>query len=261
MDMNGKLKRIIRNNKLSFGSWITLAHTSIPEIMSFGGFDWLVIDTEHSVINIQNVQNLIQVIESKNISPLVRLTSNDTNLIKRVMDAGAYGVIVPMVNSKKDALKAVEAVKYPPLGKRGVGLARAQGYGMNFEAYASRVNQDSIIIAQIEHIDAVNNIDEIFSVEEIDGYIIGPYDLSASLGVVGNLNHEKVLKAEKKVLAVSRRFNKIAGIHVIEPNIKLTLEKINMGYRFIAVSLDTVFLGNACINTMNGIKAKMKGEN
>lgn len=252
--MNHNLKDMIKKNRLLFGSWITLGHTSIPDIMSYAKFDWLSIDMEHSVIDIQKSQELIRVIELKGITPLVRITSNDAPLIKRVMDAGSYGVIVPMINTKKDALKAVKAVKYPPLGTRSVGLARAQGYGKTFNEYKSWVNKYSIIIAQIEHIDAVRNIDEIFSVKDIDGYIIGPYDLSASLGISGELNNKKVLEAEKMVMESANEYNKIAGIHVVEPNVKLVIDKINMGYKFIAVSTDFLFLENACTKIMDKIK-------
>lgn len=256
--MNNKLKNIIKNNQISFGSWITLGHTSIPEIMSFAKFNWLVIDLEHSVIDIQKTQELIQIIELKNITPLVRLTSNDGSLIKRVMDAGSYGVIVPMINSKNDALKVVKSVKYPPIGNRSVGLARAQGYGSSFNKYKSWINNDSIIIVQIEHIDAVNNIYEIFSIDDIDGYIIGPYDLSASLGIHGELNNSKVLDAEKIVLKAAKKYNKIAGIHVVNIDIKLVIEKINLGYKFIAIGTDFLFLGNSCKSIMNKIRTEIK---
>jgi 2-dehydro-3-deoxyglucarate aldolase len=254
---NHEIKNNIRNQKLTFGSWITIGHSSIPEIMSRAGFDWLVIDLEHSVITIEQAQQLIQTIESKGMVPLVRLTENDSALIKRVMDAGAYGVLVPMVKTRKDAKKAINAVKYPPVGTRGVGLARAQGYGKTFTEYNKWVNKESVVIVQIEHIDAVENIDEILSLDDIDGYIIGPYDLSASLGIPGDLNNEKVIEAEQKVLQVAEKYGKIAGFHVVEPDIDLTLQKIKMGYRFIAESIDFLFLGNHCIETMNTIKSKL----
>lgn len=255
--MNNNLKKLLKKNELSFGSWITLAHTSIPEIMAQAKFDWLVIDLEHSAIDIQKTQELIQIIDLKGITPLVRLTANDASLIKRVMDAGAYGVIVPMVNNKEDAIRSVKAVKYPPVGTRSVGLARAQGYGTTFDEYKSWINKDSIIIVQIEHIDAVKNIDEIFSIKEIDGYIIGPYDLSASLNKPGELNDKKVLDAEKMVLKSAKKYGKIAGIHVVEPKSKLVLEKIKMGYKFVAISTDFLFLGNASTNIMTEIKKRL----
>ena len=147
------LKKTIMNKKLALGSWITLAHPAIAEIMSKAGFDWLAVDLEHSVITIREAEELIRVINLSGVTPLVRLTSNDPNQIKRVMDAGSHGVIVPMVNSIADAKKAVEAVKYPPIGKRGVGLARAQGYGTKFDEYLKWQKDSAIVIVQVEHID------------------------------------------------------------------------------------------------------------
>ena len=118
-------KDLFKNNQVAIGSWITLAHPAIAEIMANAGFDWLAIDLEHSVITIREAEELIRVIELSGVIPLVRLTSNNSDLIKRVMDAGAHGIIVPMVNSSLDAETAVQSIKYPPFGKRGVGMAVA----------------------------------------------------------------------------------------------------------------------------------------
>ena len=126
---------MLSKNELNIGSWITLAHPAIAEIMSEAGFDWLAIDLEHSVITIREAEELIRVINLCGVTPLVRLTSNDSNQIKRIMDAGSFGVIVPMVKNADDAKKVVDAVRYPPTGSRGVGLARAQGYGTSFDSY------------------------------------------------------------------------------------------------------------------------------
>ena len=171
------LKTSLENCKLSIGSWITLAHPAIAEIMASAGFDWLVVDLEHSVITIREAEELIRIIELANVVPLVRLSSNNSTQIKRVMDAGASGVIVPMVNTASDAKTAVEAVKYPMEGLRGVGLARAQGYEALFNEYLDWQKNGTIVIVQIEHINAVNNLEEILTVPGVDGYIIGPYDL------------------------------------------------------------------------------------
>ena len=152
-----------KNSKFRIGSWITLAHPAIAEIMAKSGFDWLAVDLEHSVITIAEAEQLIRVIELSGVKPLVRLTSNNSDQIKRVMDAGSHGIIVPMVNSKSDLERAFNALKYPLSGSRGVGLARAQGYGSNFEQYLDWQEESSLLIAQIEHIDAVNNIEEIFA--------------------------------------------------------------------------------------------------
>ena len=127
------LKRKLSQNEITIGSWITLAHPAIAEIMACAGFDWLVVDLEHSVITIKEAEELIRVINLCGVVPLVRLSINDSVQIKRVMDAGAHGIIVPMVNNRAEADTAVAAVYYPPKGTRGVGLARAQGYCTAFQ--------------------------------------------------------------------------------------------------------------------------------
>src|SRR3989304_8512061 len=161
VELHMKLKEKLQNGEVSIGSWITIGNPSIAEIMAKSGFDWLTVDMEHSAITLDLAQQLIQVIELCGVAPLVRVGENNATMIKRVMDAGSHGVIVPMVNSKDDAINAVNAVKYPPTGKRGVGLARAQGYGVAFDKYKEWVDRDSIVIVQIEHIKAVENLEEI----------------------------------------------------------------------------------------------------
>ncbi len=253
------LKSKLRNGKVTLGSWITIGNTSIAEIMAKVGFEWLTIDMEHSVITLNQAYNLIQVIELSGVTPLVRVPENDPVIIKRVMDAGAHGVIVPMVNTQEDAIKAVDSVKYPPLGRRGVGLARAQGYGLEFEKYKKWINKESIVIVQIEHIKAVENLREILKVEDVDGFIVGPYDLSGSLGRPGEFDNSKFKAALKIVLEVSKKINKPAGFHVIPPDAKLLLEKIIEGYRFLGFSLDTLFLGDSIMKQMWKIKQGLKG--
>jgi 2-dehydro-3-deoxyglucarate aldolase len=231
-----------------------MAHPAIPEIMAKAGFDWLTIDLEHSVITIREAEELIRVINLCNVSPLVRTTSNDMQQIKRVMDAGAKGVIVPMVNSEMDARKIVDAIYYPPKGKRGVGLARAQGYGAGFKEYKAWLEEHPVIIVQIEHIDAVNNLEKIFQVEGIDGYIIGPYDLSTSMGIGGQFDHPDFKKAIQKTHETATRLNIPGGIHVIEPNKKELQDKIAEGFKFIAYSLDIRMLDTMCRDMFAEIK-------
>jgi 2-dehydro-3-deoxyglucarate aldolase len=158
------------------------------------------------------------------------------------MDAGAYGVIIPMVNSGREAKKAITAVKYPPEGNRGVGIARAHGYGRSFDEYVSAANHESVVIVQIEHIDAVTNLEEIISVDGVDGCFIGPYDLSGSLGVPGNLTHKKVLTAISEVERICKKHKKPLGIHVVEPDVSLVKKYIKAGYAFIALSSDMLLL-------------------
>jgi len=249
-----KLKQKLENNELTIGSWITIGHHSIVEIMASAGFDWLTIDMEHSAIELTEAQNLIAHIQANGMEALVRVGKNEEVIIKRVLDAGANGVIVPMVNSIKDAKRAVEYVKYPPLGKRGVGLARAQKYGIGFEEYKRKLNDEIVVIAQVEHIDSVNNLEGILSVDGIDGIIIGPYDLSGSMGKPGQFNDADVKQAINKVEEICKRLNRPLGFHVIQPNNIELRNKIEDGYTFLAFSLDFLFLGEKARLEMNEIK-------
>ena len=252
------LKEKLQKRELTIGSWLTLGHNSIAEIMARAGFEWLVVDMEHSVITLDTAQQPIQVIEGCGVTPLVRVGENNPTIIKRVMDAGAHGVIVPMVNTREQAEAAVSAVRYPPLGTRGVGLARAQGYGDEFEKYRDWVKEESIVIAQIEHTNAVDNLESILSVNGIDGCIIGPYDLSGSLGMPGNFEHPDVLAALKKVEQTCQKKRVTLGIHVIQPDYRLVLESISKGYNFLAFSSDILFLGNSCREQLRAVNDGIK---
>jgi 2-dehydro-3-deoxyglucarate aldolase len=257
---NITLKTKLKNNELTIGSWITIGHPSVIEVLSNAGFDWLTIDMEHTSIDYTMTQTLIGTIQSHGMSALVRVSKNDEVYIKRVLDAGADGVIVPMINSADDAKKAVEYVKYPPEGKRGVGLYRAQKFGLNngFENYKKWLKESAVIIAQIEHIDAVNNIEEIISTPGIDGVIIGPYDLSGSLGVPGEFDDPRVINALIKVEQACKERNFAMGFHVIEPDSIQVKQRIKSGYSFIAFSTDFFFLGNKANEEMALIKSNNK---
>ncbi|MBT6718069.1 MAG: 2,4-dihydroxyhept-2-ene-1,7-dioic acid aldolase [Nitrospina sp.] len=250
-----QLKSKLRNNTLTVGSWITLAHPAIAEIMSRRGFDWVVIDLEHSVINIREAEELIRVINLCGNTPLVRLSSNDSVQIKRVMDAGSAGIILPMVRSLEDIDMAFSAIHYPPIGIRGVGLARAQSYGAKFHEYKSWLEMSAVLIAQIENIDAVNNIDEILSSDKVDGYIIGPYDLSASMGVPGELDHPDVIAAIKKIKDAGLSANKPGGLHLVEPDPSELDSLIGEGFLFLAYSVDIRMLDISC---SKGVKVRDK---
>jgi len=252
------LKSKLATRRLTLGSWITLAHPAIAEIMSRAGFDWLAVDLEHSVITVREAEELIRVIALSGVCPLVRLSDNDPVQIKRVMDAGAHGVIVPMVNSLSDAEQAVQAVRYPPKGKRGVGLARAQGYGSTFESYKKWLDEESVVVVQVEHIEAVENLEAILSVDGVDGFIVGPYDLSASLGVPGQFDHPSMKQAMDTLHSTVIASDKAAGIHVVEPDVEELLQRADEGYRFLAYSLDVRMLDSACRSGLDGIRSKMR---
>ncbi len=232
-------------SKVSVGTWITLGHPAIAEIFSSAGFDWLAVDLEHSSITLREAEDLIRVIDLKQTVPLVRLSTNNPEQIKRVMDAGAHGVIVPMVNDAKQATQAVDSVKYPPAGNRSFGLARAQEYGEAFEQYRNWQVDHSIVVVQIEHIDAVNNLTEILNVDGVDAYFVGPYDLSGSLGIPGQFDHPRFLEAMERIKEVGVASGKPGGRHVIEPEPDLLNAAIAQGDRFIAYSLDTRMLATS----------------
>lgn len=249
------LKTKLKERQTTVGSWITLAHPAIAEIMAKAGFDWLAVDMEHSVITIREAEELIRVIDLCGLVPLVRLSANDPVQIKRVMDAGAHGVIVPMVNSVAQAKQAISSVRYPPLGVRGVGLARAQGYGSSFDKYLDWVNEESVIIVQVEHIEAVDNLDAILAVDGVDGFIVGPYDLSGSLGVPGQFDHPMMKEAMRRIETVGASSGKAPGIHVIEPKPEELKARIEQGYRFVAYSLDIRMLDCVCHDGVDSVRS------
>ena len=251
------LKSKLKNKELSIGSWLTIPHQAVIEILSTAGFEWLTIDMEHSPISIESIMNLIGHIQGNGMQALVRVSKNEEVAIKRVLDAGADGVIVPMIKNKEEAIEAVSFVKYPPLGKRGVGLNRAQKYGTAFDTYQDWVKNNAVVIAQIEHIDAVNNLEDIFSVPGIDGIIVGPYDLSASMGFPGEYDREDVKEALERIDIVAKKLNKPLGFHIVESDHSKILEKINKGYSFLAFSLDFFFLGDKARQEMNLLKEKL----
>ncbi len=226
----------------TIGTWLTLADPAVAEIMAAVGFEWLVVDLEHSLLTLETAGELIRVIELCGASPLVRLTSNDSDQIKRVMDGGAHGIIVPMVLSADEAVKAVAATRYPPAGTRGVGLGRAQRYGAGFEEYLSWQVDGPIVIVQIEHRDSVANLEAILAVPGIGGFIIGPYDLSASMGIPGEFDDPVFLECMETIRSTARRMSVPSGIHLVEPDVAALRQAVADGYSLIAYGVDFRFL-------------------
>jgi len=238
------LKSKLKSKKVLFGSWITIPDINIIEIFTSFNFDWLCIDIEHTSISLNQINKLVTLIESKNIIPLVRIGEKNNNLIKRIMDCGAHGIIVADVRSHKEAKDIIDAVKYPPVGKRGVGLYKAQKYGKEFEKYQKWLKNQCFIIPQIEHYESINNLEEIINLKDIDGIMVGPYDLSGSLGKPGKFNDKKYLNCLEKINKIVKKSNKYLGIHSVSSKPEDCNKFINKGYNFIACSLDTIFLMN-----------------
>lgn len=251
--MSVDLKQKIAARELAVGSWVALPHPAVVEMMCGAGFDWIAVDLEHSAITLAEAEALIRVIDGRGRAPLVRLTSNDAMQIKRVMDSGAHGVIVPNVRSRDDVLGAHRAMHYPPRGTRGVGLARAQGYGASFQRYREWLDRSAVLIGQIEHVDALGRLDEIFGSEELDAFLVGPYDLTASMGIAGQFEHPDFTAALAEIRRVAEARGKLAGIHVVEPQPEELRRRVEEGYRLIAYSVDFRMIDEACRRGLRAI--------
>ena len=235
------LKEKLRRKELTVGSWLSFQFLPLTEMLAREEFDWLVIDLEHTTIDLREVMDMTMLIDNAGLSPLVRVGSNDPLTIKRVMDAGAHGVLIPNIKSSVEAERAVEAVYYPPRGNRGVGLGRAQGYGVEFEEYRAWLESEAVVIVQIEHIDAVRDLEKILEVDGVDGFMLGPYDLSASIGKPGQFDDPEVKAVFSDVADAVRTAPKPAGIHIVHPDPDALRTRIAEGYSLIAYGDDMVF--------------------
>jgi 2-keto-3-deoxy-L-rhamnonate aldolase RhmA len=260
MKVRSAVKEKIRRGIPSFGSWIMMGHLASAEILAQAGFDWLTVDMEHTDIDYHTLQVLVCGIKSGGAEAFVRIEDNNPTVIKKVLDCGADGIIVPLVNSGEEAQRAVKAAKYPPEGVRGVSLGRASGYGDNFDDYFHSINNQIVVLAQIEHYRAVDNIEDIVNVEGLDGVFLGPYDLSGSMDIVAQFDHPKMKEARRKVKEATLRAGKALGFHEVRPEADAVQALLDEGFNFIACCLDTLFLSTASKALMDGISARM-GEN
>lgn len=254
MKGNTALKKL-REGKFTLGSWICLNSPLIADVMAKAGFDFLTIDTEHGVMDYRDMVEMIHAILSTQTVPIVRVAWNDPALIKRALDAGAMGIIVPMVMSAEEAKKSVEAVRFPPKGKRSVvGVAAEVLHGSD---YLELANEQILLAVQIEHIGAVTLADEICAVEGLDVVFVGPYDLAASMGLLGtNFKQDPAWKnAVQKVLNSARKSNKAAGIHA--QTVEEAIYHIRQGFQFVALGSDVQFLKSAVNSTLSELNKQL----
>lgn len=237
------MKIKLKNRELIFGAWTSLAHPQITEMFaSIMKPDFVGIDIEHSTISQGEAQRIIAAGQAHGVPVLPRVASHDVEAMRRLCDSGADGLIVPMVNTPQEVEQIVNGCKYPPIGKRGFGIARAQGYGASFEDYTSSWNKKSVLIIQAESITAVENIDRLLDHEQVDGVMVGPYDISGSLGIPGKLSDPKVLKASEKVVEACAKFGKACGTQITTlPNEESIKQAIDSGYTMIVLASD-IFL-------------------
>mgnify|MGYP000023413723 FL=1 len=234
--MKNPVKAKLKAGKPSIGTWITIGHPDVAEFLATLGFDWFVFDMEHSPISFETVQVLMQASSFSKTVPLVRVAWNDMVLIKRALDIGAYGVVIPWVNTKEDAINAVKYCRYPPRGLRGCGPRRA---AVRDPEYFETVEEELLVVVQIETEEALKNIDDILTVEGIDACYIGPNDLSMNLGVFRQWGHPKFRKALEIVLDACKRYGVAPGMHC---NINNINEALEMGFKFCAIDSDYRFL-------------------
>jgi len=248
------LKESLKEGKNVFGPFMKLTDPAVVEIMGFAGFDFVIIDAEHGPISMQNAQNMIRAAESVNITPIIRVGSNDEALILRALDIGAQGIEIPQINSKSDAVRVVKSVKYFPQGERGVcRYVRAANYSsMDKFNYFKSANKETMIIAHIEGVEGINNLDEILSVSGIDVIFIGPYDLSQSLGIPGQVNDPLVVEKMKEVVLKCIQ-NKVA-VGTFADDVETAKSWVSLGVQYMTFSVDVGILYEASKKIVEKLK-------
>ncbi|MFH1379215.1 MAG: aldolase/citrate lyase family protein [bacterium] len=236
------LKTKFRKRLPVFAGWTSLGHPSISEIIARSGIDFIGIDIEHSTISQEQSQRIVAASQASGILCLPRVASHNIEMIKRLLDSGADGIIIPMVQQVDEVQRIISGLKFPPEGRRSYGISRAQGYGFDFDEYAAEWNDSSSLIVQIESIEGVEHIDSILKIKQVDGVMIGPYDLSGSLNIPGKLDHAEVQNACKKVIDSCKKHNKSCGNQLIEPDSAGIQKALADGYTCIVLSSDIFLL-------------------
>jgi 2-keto-3-deoxy-L-rhamnonate aldolase RhmA len=242
--------RLLRGDRL-LGTMVTLPSPEVAELMAAVGFDWLFLDAEHSVLGARELQGMLQGAGAA-VPCLVRLPAAAEVPIKKALDVGAAGIIAPQVNSAAQAEQVVRLAKYAPHGTRGVGVGRAHGYGLRLADYLATANQRLAVIVQAEHIDAVTQIEAIVGVAGVDAVLVGPYDLSASLGRPGDLDHPDVVAAIDRVTTACLHAGMRLGIFGVSA--AAVRPYLARGYTLIVAGLDTLLLGQAAKDLLGQLR-------
>jgi 2-dehydro-3-deoxyglucarate aldolase len=242
-----RLRNKLLSGSFSIGSWIQIPHASVAEVMGQSGYDWVAVDLEHGSISTHQLPDLFRALELGGTLPLARLAEGTSKDCKQALDAGAAGVIVPMIESSEHLLRIRDACCWPPAGNRGVGFSRANLFGRNFDSYSSEA-QAPILVAMIEHHRALKDLDKILKVGGLDAILIGPYDFSASMGLTSMFEHPDFITSIAKIQALCHENSIPCGIHIVDPSPRDLRSRIDEGYRFIAYSIDSVFLNKSCVN-------------
>lgn len=240
--MKNKLRKALLDRQLTLGAWMQIGHPACAEIFARAGFDWVCVDLEHGAIDLETMTDIFRTLAGFDCIAVARLPLNEPVWIHRTLDAGARGLIIPMVNSAEEAEAAVRQAKYPPRGVRGFGYSRANLHGIDFEDYIATANEEIAIIVQTEHHEAVANLDVILRVPGVDGSIIGPLDLSGSMGITGQMQHPQMVAALERHRTLCREHGVSAGMHIVRPTPERIRSAIEQGYTHLALGLDNVLL-------------------
>jgi len=249
--MKESFRTRLKRGDLLTGTLINLPAPEVAEILAEAGFDWLFIDMEHSQLDTPAAQLILQAVDHR-IDCVLRVALNDEIWLKKALDTGASGVMIPQVNSAEDARRAVRFCKYPPQGSRSVGLWRAAKYGTRLAEYLAEANHETAVIVQVEHIQAVGNVESIIAVEGVDAVLVGPYDLSASMDHMGQVEHPDVQAAIQRVRQACQAQGMPLGIFAT------TAERakvyIQQGYRLVTVGGDTLMLDSAAREILSKLR-------
>ena len=249
--MNESLKKKLADGEVLIGTIVSLSASEVAEMLSLAGFDWLFVDMEHGALDLVNLQHIVQA--ASPFTPcLIRTPSKDDVWIKKTLDIGAAGIIIPHIMSAEDVETVVNLSKYPPDGSRSAGIARAHGYGIKFQEYVEHANDDTALVIQIEDIEAVNNIESIVKVPGVDVIFIGPFDLSGSMGKLGQIDDADVRQA----IATVRETAVNAGLPVgiFAPTVNIAKPFIAEGFQLVAVATDTLLLAESAKKTLDALK-------
>lgn len=237
-----ELKRKLQNRERLFAGWVSYAHPSITETFARAGFDFIAIDMEHSTISIEQAQRIIAASQSEGVPCLPRPVSHSNDYFKPLLESGSDGLLVQMVNTADEIDAILSHLKYPPVGNRSYGVNRAHAYGFDFDEYINNWNNTSSFIIQVESITAVENINELLAFEQVDAVMVGPYDISGSLGVPGQVDHPLVIEASKKVIDACTRFGKSCGTQVADVGNDNVQALFDLGYTYAILGSDLFIL-------------------
>jgi|TARA_Y100000294_G_scaffold110486_1_gene102433 2-dehydro-3-deoxyglucarate aldolase len=241
------IRKKLQKNQVSIGTWQQIPHASISEILGHAGYDWVAADMEHGSVSVEQLPDLFRAIELGGTLPLARIAESKSKDCKQALDAGAGGVIAPMIESADQLETIRDACRWPPAGSRGVGFSRSNLFGKHFDEYKAEA-QLPLLIAQIEHINAVNNLAEILQVKGLDAIIVGPYDLSASMGLTAEFDNKKFISVINRIITLCKKYNIPCGDHIVHPDPDLLATRIEQGFRFIAYGTDGVFFYTSSIS-------------